>query len=193
MRLSIFKNRAALVGVGVLITLVVASAMVIGCASPGYRVEARPEPSPPQTRLYFYPTRGQSQAQQDRDRYECHLWAVRKSGFDPGQTPLAPHQRVDVIPEPAPGTNVAAGAAGGAVIGSILTGPRQVGKGLVLGAITGALLGAASDAAQQEQTRKLQNQYDTQYAKQYARAEHQSRDYQRAMSACLDGRGYIVR
>src|SRR6516164_8225587 len=33
--------------------------------------------------IYVYPARGQSQAQQQRDRYECHSWAVRQTGFDP--------------------------------------------------------------------------------------------------------------
>ena len=33
--------------------------------------------------IFAYPAKGQSQAQQDRDRYECHSWAVRQTGFDP--------------------------------------------------------------------------------------------------------------
>ena len=28
-------------------------------------------------------SRGRSPEQQDRDRYDCHLWAVKQSGFDP--------------------------------------------------------------------------------------------------------------
>lgn len=35
--------------------------------------------------LYIYPKQGQSQEQQDTDRYECHRWAVEQSGFDPTQ------------------------------------------------------------------------------------------------------------
>ncbi|MCG6976015.1 MAG: hypothetical protein LJE56_06320, partial [Acidiferrobacterales bacterium] len=34
-----------------------------------------PAASPPSVEVYFYPTKGQSKAQQDRDRYECYLWA----------------------------------------------------------------------------------------------------------------------
>src|SRR5258708_40123507 len=37
--------------------------------------------------LYVYPTKGQSQAQQDKDRYECHTWAVQQTGFDPSKKP----------------------------------------------------------------------------------------------------------
>src|SRR5216683_7193283 len=33
--------------------------------------------------IYIYPAKGQSQAQQDKDRYECHSWAVQQTGFDP--------------------------------------------------------------------------------------------------------------
>jgi hypothetical protein len=33
--------------------------------------------------LYLYPRNGQSEAQQQNDRYECHSWAVGQTGFDP--------------------------------------------------------------------------------------------------------------
>lgn len=33
--------------------------------------------------LYVYPARGQSEDQAQRDRYECHLWAVDQTQFDP--------------------------------------------------------------------------------------------------------------
>ena len=33
--------------------------------------------------VFIYPKAGQSQQQQDRDKYECHTWAVQNSGFDP--------------------------------------------------------------------------------------------------------------
>jgi len=36
-----------------------------------------------QGRLYVYPNSGQSEEQQARDRYDCHLWAVSESGIDP--------------------------------------------------------------------------------------------------------------
>ncbi len=35
--------------------------------------------------LYIYPKRGQSEAQQAKDRYECHRWAASQTGFDPTQ------------------------------------------------------------------------------------------------------------
>jgi len=36
-------------------------------------------------RLYVYPKQGQSEEQQAKDRYECHMWAVSESRVDPTQ------------------------------------------------------------------------------------------------------------
>ncbi|KQC07116.1 MAG: hypothetical protein APR62_06910 [Smithella sp. SDB] len=36
-----------------------------------------------ENRLFIYPRKGQSQAQQDNDRYECHKWAVDQTNYDP--------------------------------------------------------------------------------------------------------------
>lgn len=33
--------------------------------------------------IYAYPAKGQSAEQQDRDYYDCHLWAVDKADYDP--------------------------------------------------------------------------------------------------------------
>jgi len=35
--------------------------------------------------LYAYPNRGQNAELQASDRFECHAWAVKQSGFDPTQ------------------------------------------------------------------------------------------------------------
>lgn len=169
--------------------------LLSACAPPAYTVRpsAAPPPPPPSVEIYFYPTKGQSKAQQERDRYECYLWAVKQTGFDPGQAQLAPHQRVEVVPTTPPGADTAAGAVTGAVVGSILSGPRDHGSGMVFGAIAGAMLGAASDQAKQEQAGRIQQHYDAKEAEQYARLDRQARDYRRAMTACLEGRGYTVR
>lgn len=34
--------------------------------------------------VFVYPTRGQSTKQTSQDRYECYLWSVDQTGFDPG-------------------------------------------------------------------------------------------------------------
>jgi len=40
------------------------------------------KPTAPE-RLYIYPKNGQSEKQQAKDEYECHTWALGKTGFDP--------------------------------------------------------------------------------------------------------------
>lgn len=37
--------------------------------------------------FYVYPKKGQSEEQQTQDRYECHRWSVKQTGFDPSQPP----------------------------------------------------------------------------------------------------------
>ena len=175
--------------------LVVTVIFVTACAPQGYTVRKHTvaPTQVPTTTVYFYPTRNQSEDQQNRDRYECYLWAVKQSGFDPGQAQLAPHQRIEVTPAAPPGADTAAGAVGGAIVGSMMAPRHDSGFGLVFGMITGAMLGAASDAARQEQTARAQHYYDSKEAQRYAVVEKQARDYRRAMTACLEGRGYSVR
>ena len=178
-----------------LLILAVLSILFSGCAPQGVVVQKRPAANPPMptTTVFFYPTRGQSKAQQDRDRYECYLWAVKQTNFDPGQSQLAPHQRVEVRPAAPPGSDTAAGAVGGAIVGSMMSPRHDNGFGLVFGALAGAMLGAASDEARQREAEQVQQHYDAKEARDYARLERQARDYRRAMTACLEGRGYSVR
>jgi len=148
---------------------------------------------PPPTQVYFYPLHNQAPEQQDRDRYECYLWAKNQTGFDPSAPQLAPHQRLQVIAEPAPGSDTAAGAVAGAIIGSVISSPHNSAGGAIVGAMTGAMIGATSDAARQQQAANLQEHYDRQSAQDRARIEQQASNYRRAMMACLEGRGYSVR
>ena len=177
-----------------ILPIVLIGVLILACAPQGYTVKKQAVPTQvPTTTVYFYPTKGQSEEQQDRDRYECYLWAVKQSGFDPGQAQLAPHQRIEVTPAAPPGADTASGAVSGAIIGSMMAPRRDPGFGLVFGAITGAMLGAASDQARQEQASRAQQYYDAKESRRYALLEKQARDYRRAMTACLEGRGYTVR
>ncbi len=169
--------------------------LLSGCSPRTYTARAHPinKPPLPSTEIYFYPEYGQTKAQQERDRYECYLWAVRQSRFDPNQSQhLAPHQRTVVKALPSPGTGAVTGAVSGAMLGSIMSPHHRTGEGLVFGAIAGALLGVASDVARQQEVNRVQQQYDAKDAHNYARLEKRARDYRRAMSACLEGRGYSV-
>jgi len=81
--------------------------------------------------IYAYPSKGQSQSQQDRDRYECHSWAVKQTGLDPSRAQAATSDTHAVSNQPLPphghvvrgATRAAAlGAVGGAITGNAGTG-----------------------------------------------------------------------
>ena len=145
-------------------------------------------PAPPPQKVFVYPSNGQSAEQTDRDRYECHVWAVQQTGVDPSRADANPYERVVVQPATPPGAATAAGAVGGAILGALIAGPRDAGAGLVLGGITGAVVGSTVDASAQEQAHMTQQQLNQRAAAGRARAD----SYRRALGACLQGRGYTV-
>jgi len=133
-----------------------------------------------------YPAQGQTADQQKRDRYECHQWAVEQSGFDPTQQqaappPAAPPPQVTTSPLRGAARGAAIGAVGGAIGGN-------AGKGAAIGAGTGALIGGIrrNDQIRQQQA------YQQQYAAQSGTSTAQRSTYERAIRACLQGRGYTV-
>lgn len=168
--------------------IVLSAGLVLGaCAGPSTRHVEHAPATPQQTPVYFYPTHGQSPAQQDRDRYECYLWAKKQTGFDPSDPRLAPHQRFSMVSSTPPGQGAAVGAVTGAVLGSVVARPGHSAEGAVVGAVAGAVLGTAAETAHQQETvRAYQSQ-------QTASLEHQASNYRRALTACLEGRHYTVR
>jgi hypothetical protein len=163
-------------------------ALMAGCVQePPRRVVEGPPPAAI-ARVIVYPAQGQSPQQLDRDRYDCHVWAVQQSGFDPSQPGVPAGARVVVQPANPPGTGTAVGAIAGAILGAAIAGPRNAGAGLVLGGVTGAAIGSSSDAANQAQANAVQRQYNMSYAQAQAGATN----YRRAISACLMGRGYTI-
>ena len=156
-----------------------------GCISQP-ETEAAPA-APSVSTVYFYPGRGQSAQQQDRDKYECNRWAVQQTGFDPSAPHVPPHLRVATLEEANAATaGITIGAATGALIGAAMSRPWEARAGALVGAVTGAAVGgiAASSAAQQAQA-SADN-------RQAAELEQQAHNYRRALSACLEGRGYTA-
>ena len=147
----------------------------------------------PSTQVFVYPSGGQTATQLDRDRYECHVWAVRQSGYDPSLPDLAPHQRVEVVAMPPPGTSTLAGAATGAIIGAAVSNPYHSGDGAAVGAVAGAVLGAAADSARVQEASRINQAYRNDDARLQAIREEQASAYRRAIGACLEGRGYTVK
>ena len=144
----------------------------------------RPPIAGAQTDMFIYPAKGQNQAQQDKDRYECHSWAVQQTGFDPSKsqnTNSQPSQQRQTSSAPVlqgAGRGAALGAVGGAITGN-------AGKGAAAGAAMGGVVGGFR--RRDEKLRQADVRADAAAASNPGRAE-----YMRAMSACLQGRGYTV-
>ncbi|ALK96553.1 hypothetical protein AB595_13685 [Massilia sp. WF1] len=133
-----------------------------------------------QQRPIAYPAKGQSQAKQDKDDGECHVWARNKTGVDPAAAASTPPQETG----PAVGggermRGAARGALGGAAIGAIA---GDTGKGAGVGAVAGTMAGGH---------RARQNQAARNESAQQGQAQ-QIDSYYRAWSACMSGRGYTM-
>jgi len=123
--------------------------------------------------------RGQSQELARRDRYECHNWAVAQTG---GQAPPAAPAavppdagRADLKQERI-GRAIVGATIGGA-IGSLFGDYHDVNESILAGAAVGAGIGAATAGAGR---------------KEAPPAPEGPSDYLRALTACLEGRGYSV-
>jgi len=164
-----------------------AATLAAGCANEPEREASPPEP-PVNTRVMVYPAHGQSPEQLDRDRYECHLWAVRESHFDPSAPGVPEYARVHVEPVPPSGTGTAVGAVTGAVLGAAVASPHDTGAGAVVGAVAGAVLGTAADQGRAAAAQREEDRLNRRAERFNAGASA----YRRAISACLEGRGYTI-
>jgi uncharacterized protein YcfJ len=116
---------------------------------------------------------------------------VKQSNFDPSVTAVLPRQQVQVVPMPPPGTDTVAGAVTGAIIGAVVA--HDPGAGAVGGAILGGTAGAISDSQRTAQAKAVQQRYDQRDAARMAKLDQQASNYRRALTACLEGRGYTVK
>lgn len=137
----------------------------------------------------IYPAKGQSQEEMEKDKFECYQWAKGQTGFDPMEKPQATQ------PPPQQETKkggvvrgAARGAAVGAVVGEIAD--DDAGKGAAAGAVGGAMIGGMRRRDQKRREAQAQQQW----AQEQTAAYTQKRDtYDRAYSACLEGKGYTVK
>jgi len=153
-------------------TFAAAAAAALLAALPQAAVAQRP---------IAYPANGQSQARQDKDEGECHVWAKNKTGVDPTAVASSPAPQ-ETGPAVGGGERLrgaARGALGGAAIGAI-TG--DTGKGAGVGAVAGTMAGGH---------RARQNQAARNESAQQGQAQ-QVDSYYRAYSACMSGRGYTI-
>ena len=150
--------------------------------------------------IYVYPAKEQTDEQLAEDRYACHQWAVEESGFDPSQFDDIEPLRTVKVPVPKNKADGATekGAVTGAVAGGIIgSHDGDVGKGAVIGAILGSMVGSTVEQQGQQEAREkaaadARREAD-EIAKNKAELALRKSNYRRALTACLEGRGYTVR
>lgn len=122
--------------------------------------------------LEIVPQRGQSADELRRDRYECHNWAIDETGSAPAAA-AAPDPRADKAERTG---RILNGATIGAALGGLIRSVqhKNPSNGILAGAAVGAAVGAASARNKD------------------AGPNAAGDDYLRALSACLEGRGYRV-
>lgn len=142
--------------------------------------------------LYVYPADGQDKATLERDRYECYTWATSETGFDPSVDKVVEPAKLVRVPvkdnasEGATTKGTLLGVIAGAAIGDS---HEAAAAGAVVGSLTGAIIEneghKKAKAEARAEAEAILRQNETMAAKHG--------DYQRAFSACLEGRGYVVR
>ena len=183
-------NASGLVAVGAGLTVLLA----LGFCGVGERVAfAQSDP-------YIYPSKGQSPEQQSKDKYECHTWAVQQTGYDPSAPPpppSAPPPSTSTTQQTGPDGTVVRSAARGAAVGAVggaIAG--DAGKGAAAGAAMGGTMGVFrkvdKQRQQQQQAQQQAQQQSQQQAQQQAQSQQMRDQYNKALKACMGGRGYTV-
>lgn len=141
--------------------------------------------------MIVYPAKGQTAAIQEADEESCLVWAADQTGLKP-DTPA---------PDPKAAGKQAAAATDSATAGvAVKTAAKGAAAGAIFGAIvgdagTGAALGAASGAMGGRRARKQASKQAEAQAEQQAKADQQAKmdTLKKAMSACLESKGYTIK
>jgi hypothetical protein len=123
--------------------------------------------------------RGQSLEQTRRDRYECHNWAVAQTGEAPPAVQIVAQETQDekrALRRERIGRAIV-GATLGGTLGGLFGDHHEMNEAVLAGAAIGAGIGAATAGAGRKEAKE--------------EPEGPS-DYFRALTACLEGRGYAV-
>ena len=141
-----------------------------------------------QDELFIYPKDGQSEEQQEKDKFACYSWAKKESKFDPMEIPRASSAPPDKKATTKPLRRAARGAAIGAIVGEIAD--DDAGKGALIGASSGALFGGMQRRDQEQRQKKKEEEWEKKEAQKYQKKRD---SYNRAYSACLEAKGYTVK
>jgi len=136
----------------------------------------------------IYPKKGQSNEQLEKDKFECYQWAKGQSGFDPMQQPKASAPPpAKEAPEGGVGKGLVRGGLVGVAVGAIA---GDAGKGAAIGAASGGLVGGMRHSNQETKQEQKEQQWANDQAQQY---EQNRASYNKAYSACLEGKDYSVK
>ena len=140
--------------------------------------------------LSVYPAKGQSKDQTVRDELACSDWAKQQTGIDPmtvaantDSAAEAGKKAADSAAGAAGVRGAARGAAAGAAVGAIA---GDAGTGAAIGAVGGAAAGRRKKKAAEEQGAQQGA------AQAEAQAAGSLTTFGKAMSSCLEGKGYTV-
>ena len=134
--------------------------------------------------LMIFPNGDQTPEQQEQDKFACYSWAKDQSDFDPMAPPTAteppPQQQAK---KGGVGRGLVRGAAIGGIVGDSSENARR-------GAAAGAVIGGMRRQDQKRKEEQERQQWEQEQQRIYA--ENRDR-YNRAYSACLEGKNYTVR
>lgn len=134
--------------------------------------------------LYVFPSKDQDKATQEADETACFKWAKEQSGYDPINPTKYVAAEVDSSPDGSAVRGAARGAAAGAAIGAIA---GDTGEGAAIGAIVGGLRGRRAKKAGDQQQQQANS------AAASTASANAANDYNKAFSACMEGKGYTVK
>ena len=134
--------------------------------------------------LFVFPANDQTSEQQEADEIACYKWAKEQSGVDPINPPQIEAEEVDRSVDGTAVRGAARGAAAGAAIGAIA---GDAGKGAAIGAVAGGLRGRRAKVVGDEMEQQQNNQNAV------AQEKEMMDNFNKAFSACLEGKGYTVK
>ena len=157
---------------------------------PGYDCSAQASPAGA-LGLIVFPAKEQTKEAQALDEQACYVWANQNTGIDPALVKANPDSAAKVAKAKMDSATVgvavggaAKGAAAGALIGAV-TGDAGTGAGV--GAVGGAIAGRR--AKKQASAKAAQ----AGAAAANAQAAELINTFKKAMTACLEGKGYTVK
>jgi len=155
---------------------IVSLAVFIFCALPLTLVHGQDQ--------VVYPAKGQSPEQVEKDKGNCSTWAKKETGVDPAAlAEKSTEQPAQTGPQGERLRGAARGAGAGAIVGGIA---GDAGKGAAVGAGAGAVAGGARQRGKAEAQQEANQQQQSEMKKSLDK-------YNRAYSACLEGKGYTVK